>query len=104
MSDCCICLSEFARLSNDVTNHKKRADFMRTRTKIICTIGPAVDSVESLIQLIHNGMDVARLNFSHGSYDEHRAAIERLKEARKKASCPLAIMIDTRGPDRKSVV
>lgn len=72
---------------------------MRTRTKIICTIGPAVDSVESLIQLIHNGMDVARLNFSHGSYDEHRAAIERLKEARKKASCPLAIMIDTRGPE-----
>ena len=72
---------------------------MRTRTKIICTIGPATDSVESLVQLIQNGMDVARLNFSHGTYDEHRASIKRLKKARKTCSRPLAIMIDTRGPE-----
>jgi pyruvate kinase len=72
---------------------------MRTRTKIICTIGPAVDSVESMVQLIQNGMDVARLNFSHGTYDEHRATIEKLKTARKTCSRPLAIMIDTRGPE-----
>ena len=72
---------------------------MRTRTKIICTIGPAIDSVESLVQLIQNGMDVARLNFSHGTYDEHRASIEKLKEARRRCCRPLAIMIDTRGPE-----
>ena len=72
---------------------------MRTRTKIICTIGPAVNSVESLVQLIGNGMDVARLNFSHGTHDEHRATIEKLKEARKQTLRPLGIMIDTKGPE-----
>ena len=72
---------------------------MRTRTKIICTIGPAVGTMKDLVQLIQNGMDVARLNFSHGNYDEHRATIEKLKAARKECSRPLAIMIDTRGPE-----
>ena len=72
---------------------------MRTRTKIICTIGPAVNSVESMVQLIQNGMDVARLNFSHGTHDEHHSTIEKLKEARKQCSRPLGIMIDTKGPE-----
>lgn len=72
---------------------------MKTRTKIICTIGPAVNSVESMVLLIQNGMDVARLNFSHGSYDEHRETIQKLKEARKQCAHPLGIMIDTKGPE-----
>lgn len=62
-------------------------------------MGPAVNSVESMVQLIQNGMDVARLNFSHGTHEEHGATIEKLKTARKKCSLPLGIMIDTKGPE-----
>jgi pyruvate kinase len=70
-----------------------------TRTKIICTIGPAVNSVEKILDLIDAGMDVARLNFSHGSHDEHLTSITHLKEARAKTEKPLAIMLDTKGPE-----
>lgn len=70
-----------------------------TRTKIICTIGPAVNSVEKILQLIEAGMDVARLNFSHGTHEEHLKSIEMIKEARKKAKKPVAIMLDTKGPE-----
>jgi pyruvate kinase len=72
---------------------------MRTRTKIICTIGPSVESLEQLIQLINNGMDVARLNFSHGTHEEHREKVRKLKEARAICKRPLGIMIDTKGPE-----
>ncbi len=72
---------------------------MRTRTKIICTIGPAVDSVEKMMQLIVAGMNTARINFSHGTHAEHLQTINRLKEAREKAGSPLAIMLDTKGPE-----
>lgn len=70
-----------------------------TRTKIICTIGPAVNSIEKILQLIDAGMDVARLNFSHGTHEEHLNSIQLLKEARQKAQKPLAIMLDTKGPE-----
>lgn len=70
-----------------------------TRTKIICTIGPACNSVETLLQLIEAGMNVARLNFSHGTHAEHQKTIDHLKEARKRAGAPLAIMLDTKGPE-----
>jgi pyruvate kinase len=72
---------------------------MTCRTKIICTIGPAVSSYEKICELIQAGMNVARLNFSHGTYEEHSAVIETLKEARRKLKVPLAIMLDTRGPE-----
>lgn len=62
-------------------------------------MGPAVDTVESMVQLIHNGMDGARLNFSHGTHDEHLATIERLKIARKQAGRPVALILDTKGPE-----
>ena len=68
-------------------------------TKIICTIGPAVDTIEKMVELIHAGMNVARLNFSHGTHEEHKVRIERLKEARKITDRPLAIMADTKGPE-----
>ena len=54
------------------------------KTKIICTIGPSVNSLEKMIELIEAGMNVARLNFSHGTHDEHLKAIQNLKEAREK--------------------
>jgi pyruvate kinase len=72
---------------------------MATRTKIICTIGPAVDSLEKILDLIDAGMNVARLNFSHGTHESHRQTIEKLKKAREMAGCPLAIMLDTKGPE-----
>ncbi|MCE5295001.1 MAG: pyruvate kinase [Chlamydiales bacterium] len=70
-----------------------------TRTKIICTIGPAVDSIDKILQLIDAGMDVARLNFSHGTHQEHLTRIQLIKEARAKAKKPVAIMLDTKGPE-----
>lgn len=70
-----------------------------TRTKIICTIGPAVNSLEKIQQLIDAGMNVARLNFSHGTHEEHRKVIENLKKAREEKKVPLAIMLDTKGPE-----
>lgn len=72
---------------------------MTRRTKIICTIGPAVSSLEKMIQLIDAGMNVARLNFSHGTQAEHLKTIENLKKARETRKVPLAIMLDTKGPE-----
>jgi len=70
-----------------------------TRTKIICTIGPSVNSIEKVHELIDAGMDVARLNFSHSSHEEHLKSIEYIKEARKQAGKPIAILLDTKGPE-----
>jgi pyruvate kinase len=72
---------------------------MTIRTKIICTIGPAVSSLEKIIELIEAGMNVARLNFSHGTYADHLQVIDNLKEARRRLQIPLAIMLDTKGPE-----
>jgi pyruvate kinase len=70
-----------------------------TRTKIICTIGPSVDSYEKILELIDAGMNIARLNFSHGQHKDHVKVIEHLKKARKERGVPLAIMLDTKGPE-----
>jgi pyruvate kinase len=72
---------------------------MHIRTKIICTIGPAVNNYEKIVQLIEAGMNVARINFSHGIYEEHAKTIALLKQARETLKCPLAIMLDTKGPE-----
>lgn len=69
------------------------------KTKIICTMGPASNSAEMIEKMIKAGMNVARLNFSHGTYEEHAAVIARLKAARKKLQVPLAILLDTKGPE-----
>jgi len=70
-----------------------------TRTKIVCTIGPSVDTLESMIGLIGAGMNVARLNFSHGTHEEHLKNINNLKKAREITKQPLALMLDTKGPE-----
>ncbi len=72
---------------------------MTKRTKIICTLGPSVDTDEMIERLIGAGMDVARFNFSHGSHEEHRARMDRLRRVREKLDSPCAIMLDTRGPE-----
>lgn len=72
---------------------------MNTRTKIICTIGPSVNTLDKILSLIEAGMNVARLNFSHGTNEEHKQVIDLLKLARKQLGVPLAIMLDTKGPE-----
>ena len=72
---------------------------MIRRTKIVCTIGPSVREYPQILALIDAGMNVARLNFSHGSHEEHAEVIVRLKKARQEKKVPLAIMLDTKGPE-----
>ena len=69
------------------------------KTKIICTIGPASDNEETLTQMCEAGMNVARLNFSHGTHEEHQQKIDLVKKVREKLDLPIAIMLDTKGPE-----
>ena len=69
------------------------------KTKIICTIGPASENEEVLTQMCLAGMNVARLNFSHGTYPEHENKINLIKKVREKLDLPIAIMLDTKGPE-----
>ena len=69
------------------------------KTKIICTLGPAVDNPETLESLILAGMDVARINFSHGNYHEQQDRIENFKRVKEKVGKPVALMLDTKGPE-----
>ena len=69
------------------------------KTKIICTIGPDSENKETLTQMVKAGMNVARLNFSHGTYPEHQKKIDLIKEVRSELGVPLGIMLDTKGPE-----
>ncbi len=69
------------------------------KTKIVCTIGPATESEEMLRELCHAGMNVARLNFSHGDHAEHQTRVDRIKKVRDELQIPIAIMLDTKGPE-----
>lgn len=80
-----------------VSHEPKERDMKRT--KIICTLGPAVDDEGMLRGLIEAGMDVARLNFSHGTHEEHAARIARFKRVREQMGSPCALMLDTKGPE-----
>lgn len=69
------------------------------KTKIVCTIGPSTDGYEQIFNLVKAGMNVARINFSHGSKEQHQLTIKNLREVRKDLNVPLAIMLDTKGPE-----
>lgn len=69
------------------------------KTKIICTIGPSSENEEVFTQMCEAGMNVARLNFSHGSYEEHQRKIDLIKSVREKLNLPIAILLDTKGPE-----
>lgn len=69
------------------------------KTKIICTIGPSSDNAETLSQMFEAGMNVARLNFSHGTHEEHQKKIDLIKKVREDMHLPIAIMLDTKGPE-----
>lgn len=72
---------------------------MSKKTKIICTIGPKSESKETLTKMVELGMNVCRLNFSHGNYEEHTARIDTIKEVRNNTGKNLAILLDTKGPE-----
>ncbi len=69
------------------------------KTKIICTMGPATDSDEVIRELMLAGMDVARINFSHGTHEEAKARMDRIKRIREELDMPVAILLDTKGPE-----
>ncbi len=69
------------------------------KTKIICTIGPASENAETLKKMCQAGMNVARLNFSHGNHEEQQKKIDLIKQVRQELGLPLAIMLDTKGPE-----
>ncbi len=69
------------------------------KTKIICTLGPKTDNIETLRAMVHAGMNVARLNFSHGSHEEHLGRINMVKKVREEMKKPIAILLDTKGPE-----
>ena len=72
---------------------------MLRKTKIICTLGPAVNTEEMMRKLIRHGMDAARFNFSHGSHEEHLERLSKLKAVRDSMSRPVATILDTKGPE-----
>lgn len=69
------------------------------KTKVVCTMGPSTDDREVMRSLIQNGMDVARFNFSHGTYPEHKARMDMLKQIREEEHSNTAILLDTKGPE-----
>ncbi len=69
------------------------------RTKMVCTIGPASDSPEVLEQLMKSGLNVCRLNFSHGTHEGHQKTIDNIKSVRDRLDLPIGIMLDTKGPE-----
>ena len=78
---------------------KKSYFKLMRKTKIICTIGPSSENEETLTKMAKAGMNVARLNFSHGSHEEHQRKIDLIKKVREKLNLPIAIMLDTKGPE-----
>ena len=69
------------------------------KTKIVCTIGPACANHKTLTAMCKAGMNVARLNFSHGSHEDHLENIELIKKVRSELNLPIAILLDTKGPE-----
>ncbi len=69
------------------------------KTKIICTLGPSTEDEKTLRELMIAGMDVARINMSHGTHEEHRLKIEKVKKLRREMDMPVAILLDTKGPE-----
>jgi len=73
------------------------------KTKIVCTIGPASESKEMLTKLVEAGMNVMRLNFSHGDYEEHGGRIQNIREVSKELSKKVAVLLDTKGPEIRTM-
>ena len=82
-------------------NHLIFRSYMKEirKTKIVCTLGPSTDKGDVLRQLMLEGMNVARFNFSHGSHEEQKGRLEKLVALRKELNLPVAALLDTKGPE-----
>ena len=69
------------------------------KTKIICTIGPASENKQTFAKMAQAGMDIVRLNFSHGTHEDYAKKIAMIKEVREEMKLPLPILLDTKGPE-----
>ena len=69
------------------------------KTKIVCTMGPSCNDLETIKDMIRAGMDVARFNMSHGTHESHKAQMDLVKQARYELGLPVSIMLDTKGPE-----
>ena len=72
---------------------------MLRKTKIVCTLGPACETEEIVTEMVKAGMNVARMNFSHGTHPDHQKRIDLVKKVREKLGLPIAILLDTKGPE-----
>ena len=72
---------------------------IKKKTRIVCTLGPSTDTDEMVGKLMDAGMNVCRLNMSHGSYEEQAVRINRIKRLREEKNIPVAILLDTKGPE-----
>src|SRR5262249_24762766 len=87
-----------ARLPVPVNDLVLGSGSMNRRTKIVCTLGPATSTREKIEELVRAGMDVARLNLSHGSHDDHRQAYELLRQVSDQEGRAVGILLDRQGP------
>ena len=69
------------------------------KTKIVCTLGPSTDNEDVLRQLMQEGMNVARMNFSHGTHEEQKVRLDTVKKLREELNLPVAALLDTKGPE-----
>ena len=76
---------------------------MLKKTRLVCTMGPACDNEETLRKMMENGMNVARFNFSHGSYEEHLGRYNRVVKVRDELKLPVATLFDSKGPEIPSL-
>lgn len=85
---------------NQILEKREEDDYLGRRTKIVCTMGPSCWDVDKLVEMIDAGMNVARLNFSHGDHETHARTVARLREAMKRRpGAKVAILLDTKGPE-----
>ena len=89
-------MAAFVNVQKNRMEKKKKS---MKRTKIVCTMGPKTENVELLKEMIKSGMNVARFNFSHGSHEEHKARIDLVKKVSKEMNAPIALILDTKGPE-----
>ncbi|MEI3518887.1 MAG: pyruvate kinase [Clostridia bacterium] len=75
---------------------------MLKKTKIVCTLGPASKDEKTMKAMLEAGMNVARLNFSHGTHEGHRKTIETFRKVRDELGVPAAVLLDTKGPEIRS--
>ena len=78
---------------------EEKREMLMKKTKIICTMGPNTNDESLMRELVKNGMDIARFNFSHGDHQEQKMRMDMLKKIRDEENRPVAILLDTKGPE-----